>query len=109
MLFSTYGHVIDIVCLKTPKMRGQAHVAFSDLTGATLALKALQGQKFFGKNLKISYAKSKSHAIAKLDGTYKMPPPPALEESKLPLAPFEQTPGGEGAAKRARDTEEDDY
>jgi U2 small nuclear ribonucleoprotein B'' len=103
MLFSNYGHIIDIVCLKTSKMRGQAHVAFGDIGAATLALKGLQGFHFLGKDMKIAYAKTKSDAIAKLDGTYKIPAPEAISESKLPLAPFEQ----EG--KRAREDEDDDY
>jgi RNA recognition motif-containing protein len=48
-LFSTYGHIIDVVALKTPKMRGQAHVAFSSVSNAALALKSLQGFSVFGK------------------------------------------------------------
>jgi U2 small nuclear ribonucleoprotein B'' len=104
LLFSTYGHIIDVVALKTPKMRGQAHVAFSDLTSATLALKALHDFNFFGKNMEISYAKTKSDAIAKLDGSYKMPPPPSLDQSALPLAPFDQS---NQPQKRPRDDDDD--
>ena len=35
MLFSTYGPVLDVVALKTMKMRGQAHIVFRDLQAAT--------------------------------------------------------------------------
>ncbi|KAI1446465.1 RNA-binding domain-containing protein [Annulohypoxylon stygium] len=73
MLFSTYGPVLDVVTLKTMKMRGQAHIAFRDLQAATQALRSLEGFKFLGAELHIQYAKSKSDVIAKLDGTYKLP------------------------------------
>ncbi|KAK8049135.1 U2 small nuclear ribonucleoprotein B'' [Apiospora phragmitis] len=73
MLFSTYGPVLDVVALKTTKMRGQAHIVFRDMQAATQAMRALEGFSFLGRDLRISYAKSKSDTVAKLDGTYKMP------------------------------------
>lgn len=100
--FSTYGHIIDIVALKTCKMRGQAHIAFADPVGAGLALRAMQGFSMFGKQMKVSYAKEKSHSIARLDGTFRMPQKQPDKESTLPLAPFESGVDG----KRLR---EDDY
>ncbi|KAF8243135.1 RNA-binding domain-containing protein [Wilcoxina mikolae CBS 423.85] len=72
-LFSTYGVVLDVVALKTMKHRGQAHIAFRDVASATQAMRALDGMNIFGKDMKISYAKGKSHKIAKLDGTFRMP------------------------------------
>ena len=45
-LFSTYGPVLDVTTLKTPKMRGQAHVLFRDVQGATQAMRACQGIEF---------------------------------------------------------------
>ncbi|KAI1180540.1 hypothetical protein F4777DRAFT_573771 [Nemania sp. FL0916] len=73
LLFSTYGPVLDVVALKTAKMRGQAHIVFRDIHAATQAMRYLDGFQFIGKELKIQYAKSKSNTIAKLDGTYKLP------------------------------------
>ncbi|KAI1130411.1 hypothetical protein F5Y10DRAFT_118432 [Nemania abortiva] len=73
LLFSTHGPVLDVVALKTTKMRGQAHIVFRDTHAATQAMRSLDGFQFLGKELKIQYAKSKSHTIAKLDGTYKLP------------------------------------
>ncbi|KAI0109608.1 hypothetical protein GGR51DRAFT_100916 [Nemania sp. FL0031] len=73
LLFSTYGPVLDVVALKTLKMRGQAHIVFRDTQAATQAMRSLDGFQFLGKELKIQYAKSKSNTIAKLDGTYKLP------------------------------------
>lgn len=48
-LFSQFGHVMDIVALKTAKMRGQAFVIFKELGSSTNALRQLQGFPFYGK------------------------------------------------------------
>jgi hypothetical protein len=48
-LFSTYGAVLDVVAVKTEKMRGQAHIVFKDVQASTQAMRALQGFEFFGK------------------------------------------------------------
>ncbi|KAF3904063.1 hypothetical protein ABW20_dc0107578 [Dactylellina cionopaga] len=72
-LFSTYGVVLDVVALKTMKMRGQAHVAFRDIASASSAMRGCQGMVIFGREMRIQYSKSKSDTIAKLDGTYRMP------------------------------------
>ncbi|KAM7223166.1 U2 small nuclear ribonucleoprotein B' [Rhypophila decipiens] len=73
MLFSTYGSILDIVTLKTMKMRGQAHIVYKDIQTATLAMRALDGFEFFGMKLKISYGKGRSNIISKLDGSFKPP------------------------------------
>ena len=73
MLFTTYGPVIDIVALKTGKMRGQAHVTFRDTSAASQAMLGCQGMEFFGKKMRIQYSKSKSDKIKKLQGTYHNP------------------------------------
>ncbi|CDZ97288.1 Spliceosomal protein snRNP-U1A/U2B [Phaffia rhodozyma] len=62
-LFSPYGRIIDITALKTSKTRGQAFVAFVDQVAATTALRSLGGETFYGKPLKIAYAKSVSNAL----------------------------------------------
>ncbi|KAF3927094.1 hypothetical protein AA313_de0205915 [Arthrobotrys entomopaga] len=87
-LFSTYGVVLDVIALKTMKMRGQAHVAFRDIASASSAMRACQGMVIFGREMKIQYAKSKSDTIAKLDGTYRMPSLRTAEDSS--------TSGGSG-------------
>jgi U2 small nuclear ribonucleoprotein B'' len=50
-LFSTYGTVLDVVAMRTDKMRGQAHVVFRDIQASTQAMRALQGFDFFGKEM----------------------------------------------------------
>lgn len=51
LLFSTYGPVLDVVALKTTKMRGQAHIVFRDIHAATQAMRSLDGFQFLGKEL----------------------------------------------------------
>jgi hypothetical protein len=51
MLFSVYGSILDIVAMKTSKMRGQAHVLFRDVSSSTQAMRSLQGFEFFGKEM----------------------------------------------------------
>ncbi|KAF2655361.1 RNA-binding domain-containing protein [Lophiostoma macrostomum CBS 122681] len=73
MLFATHGVVLDVNVMKTAQMRGQAHVVFRDIDSSTQAMRALQGFNIFGKDMSISYAKSKSDTLKKLDGTYQLP------------------------------------
>lgn len=89
MLFSTYGAVLDVVALKTMKMRGQAHIVYKDIQTATQAMRSLNGFEFFGRELKISYAKSKSNIIAKLDGTFK--PPAASTAAQVEVTDLQQS------------------
>ncbi|KAJ1156763.1 hypothetical protein NDU88_009480 [Pleurodeles waltl] len=69
-LFSQFGHVVDIVALKTMKMRGQAFVVYKELSSATSALRQLQGFPFYSKPMRIQYAKTDSEALAKMRGTF---------------------------------------
>jgi len=50
-LFMTYGTVLDVVALKTMKMRGQAHIVFRDVNSAGAAMRALQGFNLLGKDM----------------------------------------------------------
>jgi len=69
-VFTQFGPVLDVVAIKTHKMRGQAFVVFRDVTAATQAVRQMQGFPFYDKSMKITYAKSKSDASSKLDGSY---------------------------------------
>ncbi|KAL9945283.1 hypothetical protein ACHAP6_004657 [Verticillium nonalfalfae] len=96
LLFSTYGPVLDIVAMKTMKMRGQAHITYRDIQTATQAMRSLEGFEFLGRPLvrslilksstssgwprtdvvptqRIQYAKSKSDFIARLDPNFELP------------------------------------
>lgn len=69
-IFSQFGQILDIIALKTLKMRGQAFVAFKDINSATNALRSMQGFPFYDKPMRIQYAKEDSNAVAKMKGTY---------------------------------------
>ncbi|KAL3850553.1 hypothetical protein ACJIZ3_012435 [Penstemon smallii] len=69
-LFSQYGRILDIVALKTAKLRGQAWVVFSEVPAASNAVRQMQNFPFYDKPMRIQYAKSKSDCIAKAEGTY---------------------------------------
>ncbi|EFJ51333.1 hypothetical protein VOLCADRAFT_103581 [Volvox carteri f. nagariensis] len=70
-MFSQFGRIMDVVAMKTYRLRGQAWVVFTDTAAATNALRTMQGFPFFDKPIRITYAKGKSDAVAKVDGTYK--------------------------------------
>ena len=135
-LFSTYGPVLDVVAMRTAKMRGQAHVVFRDIQTSTQAMRALQDFEFFGQQLKIQYARGRSNIFQRLEGTYKPPgsaaevvpdarqslfnapmatgsaPPPASLPSKpIPAAVANGTKPDDEVAqgeKRKRDDESDE-
>jgi len=62
--------VLEIIALRKDGLRGQAFVVFEDVQAATAALNREQGFAFFGKDLKLAYAREKSDRISKRDGTY---------------------------------------
>ena len=69
-VFSQFGKILDIVCMKSYRLRGQAWVVFAEMPSATNALRLMQGFPFYDKPMKIAYARTKSDAVAKLDGTF---------------------------------------
>jgi U2 small nuclear ribonucleoprotein B'' len=48
-MFSQFGKILDVVCLKTYRLRGQAWIVFADVAAATNALRTMQGFLFFDK------------------------------------------------------------
>lgn len=69
-VFAAFGGIIEIIAMKSLKRRGQAWIIFKEQSSATNALKSLQGFPFYNKPMRISYARTKSDAVAKGDGTY---------------------------------------
>jgi U2 small nuclear ribonucleoprotein B'' len=69
-IFTQFGQILDIIALKTLKMRGQAFIVFSDVNSASSALRSMQGFPFYDKPMKIAYAREQSDLIAKRQGTY---------------------------------------
>lgn len=70
-VFGQFGKIVDVVCYtKIVKAKGQAFVVFEDITSATKALREMQNFMFYNKPMRVSYAKRKSDAISKRDGTF---------------------------------------
>eukprot|EP01126_Amoeba_proteus_P016290 TRINITY_DN1751_c0_g1_i4.p1 TRINITY_DN1751_c0_g1~~TRINITY_DN1751_c0_g1_i4.p1 ORF type:complete len:197 (+),score=35.88 TRINITY_DN1751_c0_g1_i4:127-717(+) len=69
-MFSAYGPILDLVAMKTQKLKGQAFIVFADLSAAQNAKRDLNGRIVFGKDMQIQYAKKKSKVVSKMDGTY---------------------------------------
>ncbi|CAB3388293.1 Hypothetical predicted protein [Cloeon dipterum] len=65
-LFSQFGYIIDIVALKTPKMRGQAFVVFQDINSASNSIRGMQGFLFYKKPLVLSYSKREAEEITRM-------------------------------------------
>ncbi|XP_032520848.1 U1 small nuclear ribonucleoprotein A [Danaus plexippus] len=79
-IFSQFGQILEIVALKTLKMRGQAFVIFKEISSATVALRSMQGFPFYDKPMRIQYCKTDSDVIAKMKGTFQERP----KRPKLP-------------------------
>lgn len=69
-IFSQFGQILDIVAIKTLKMRGQAFVIFKEINSAANALRSMQGFPFYDKPMRIQFSKKDSEVIAKMKGTY---------------------------------------
>lgn len=54
-LFTTHGKIIDIIASKSQRMRGQAFLVFTDLAGATAAMRACEGMIFYDKPMVATY------------------------------------------------------
>ena len=68
-LFSEYGNIIDIVAKKNLKAKGQAFIVYDDVESATQAIEEIQGFDLFEKPMVLDYAKTKSDAAVKLQGS----------------------------------------
>jgi len=69
-VFDQFGRLLDIKVCKRAHIRGQAFICFKELACAMKAKEELNGFLFLGKPLIIEYAKRKSHALMRLDGSY---------------------------------------
>merc|ERR1711884_435379 len=81
-IFSQFGQILDIVALKTLKMRGQAFVIFKEVPSAVAAIKSMQGFPFYDKPMRIAFSRTDSDMISKMKGTFQERPKRAPTESK---------------------------
>mmetsp|Transcript_18726 Transcript_18726/g.75270 ORF Transcript_18726/g.75270 Transcript_18726/m.75270 type:complete len:184 (-) Transcript_18726:3168-3719(-) len=86
--FSPYGRILEIVALKTQKMRGQAFVAFEDVASAANAMRHAQGMAFYEKQITVQFAREKCLRI-KGPGAKKDSQP---QKKKLETDDAEQAP-----------------
>eukprot|EP00092_Neocalanus_flemingeri_P013239 GFUD01014269.1.p1 GENE.GFUD01014269.1~~GFUD01014269.1.p1 ORF type:complete len:212 (+),score=45.68 GFUD01014269.1:51-686(+) len=104
-IFSQFGQILDIVAMKTLKMRGQAFVIFKEISAATNALRSMQGFPFYDKPMRIGYSKSDSDIIAKMKGTFterpKKAPGELKKKSKKPKTGGGGGVGGQGGVDNA--------
>uniref|UniRef100_A0A1J3GHI8 U2 small nuclear ribonucleoprotein B'' 2 n=1 Tax=Noccaea caerulescens TaxID=107243 RepID=A0A1J3GHI8_NOCCA len=82
-LFSHFGRILDVVALKTPKLRGQAWVVFTEVTAASNAVRQMQNFPFYDKPMLIQYAKSKSDCVSKAQGTFVPREKKMMQEEKV--------------------------
>ena len=64
-LFSKFGEVLAVSAKRNVVMRGQAFVVFKSKGDAGSALRGLNGNQFFGKNMEIQWAKRDSDFLLK--------------------------------------------
>jgi len=69
-VFSQFGNILEINLSKTLKMRGQAWIIFDDIGSATKALREMQSFNFYGKPMRVAFARAKSDVVAKIDGSF---------------------------------------
>lgn len=106
-LFGRHGKILEIITLRKEGLRGQAWVIFDSISSATAALQAEQNFTFFGKDLKVSYAREKSDRIAKRDGTFvPMTKEKRMEEKKRRMEAEKSAAAAAAAAEEAKLKEE---
>lgn len=99
-MMSQYGAILDIVAMKTLRSRGQAFVVFRDVSSAVAAVRAMEGRVVFDKPVHVTFARDKSDAIAKLDGSYAERFKRRTEEKQRRIA--EQEVAKKAAKKRSK-------
>ncbi|CAB3406924.1 unnamed protein product [Caenorhabditis bovis] len=82
-IFTQFGEIVQLLSFRKERMRGQAHVVFKEISAASNALRALQGFSFYGKPMRIQYAREDSDLIAKAKGTYVERKPASVGKSNV--------------------------
>lgn len=103
-IFSQFGKIADVQCVKTNKLRGQAWIIFADINSASNALRCMNGFPFFEKNMEIQYAKDESVALTKTKEGWKPRKKQKTEKkaaaAKAAAQPAEQQPAKPGEANK---------
>uniref|UniRef100_A0A1B6DUX3 RRM domain-containing protein n=1 Tax=Clastoptera arizonana TaxID=38151 RepID=A0A1B6DUX3_9HEMI len=99
-IFSQFGQILDIIALKTLKMRGQAFVVFKEVSSSSNALRSMQGFPFYDKPMRIDYAKTDSDVIAQMKGTYTERP---KKPKRVPVPAEDATESKKAKRKAAKE------
>jgi hypothetical protein len=96
-IFSKFGKILDIVAMSSFSRKGQAFVVYETVEEAEKAMASLQNFPFPSpeKSMRIAFARSKSDATAKADGTY-------TKREKRALPPKHTAVGSDGGAPRKK-------
>eukprot|EP00741_Cyanophora_paradoxa_P023070 tig00021537_g22280.t1 len=95
-MFSQFGKILDVLAGRGPSRKGQAWIVFAEQEAANNALTKMQGFPFYEKPMRLNFAKDKSDAIAKSDGSFK-PRERAEKETKKKKAA-----SGKGSSKKSK-------
>lgn len=68
-IFSEYGTILEIVAKKNLKAKGQAFIVFDSVDSAAQAIEEVQGFDLFDKSMVLDFAKTRSDATVKREGT----------------------------------------
>lgn len=88
--FGSFGQVVNVIVKARFALRGQAWIQFGSAEEARKAIEEMQGKRLFGKSMVIKFAKFKSDAVAKADGTYDVEKYHREQEKRTPsfMVPF---------------------
>eukprot|EP00117_Sycon_ciliatum_P044525 scpid104614/ scgid32112/ U2 small nuclear ribonucleoprotein B&apos len=98
-LFSQFGPILDVVALKTQKMRGQAFVVYRDISSATNALRSLENFNFYDQPMRLAYARTRSKAHYRF---HNETPGMTTEEKKRVAREKRKAAAGDDAGKPAK-------
>ena len=105
-MFSQFGVVVDVVASKSWRLRGQAWVVFEKAEAAEKAKARMAGFPFFDREIRIEFAKTKSDAVRKMEGTYVARTPEAKREHREAEKARVAKMQAERAAQKAAQKEE---
>ena len=91
--------------MKTMKMRGQAFVVFKDIRSATKAIDGANRASLFGKQMDVSFAKTKSKSLLEHQG--KLAQAAAIRKKNNSFGPSQKGPHHKGRGNKNGDGKED--
>jgi hypothetical protein len=96
-VFSPHGKVLEIHAQKLNKLRGQAWIIYEDEKSAVKAVEAMAGYSFYGKPMRVNFARVSSDIISKQNGSFVARPKRKTKSEKkrvkrIRVARKEQTP-----------------